>query len=69
MSLGRANQEIYHLLKNGVKVPYRDEHNEPQQATVHLLDWQRPENNDFLLVSQFWVTGEVYQPFPAQQTN
>jgi type I restriction enzyme R subunit len=60
MPLARANQDIYHLLKNGVKVPYRDEHNEPQQATVYLLDWQRPENNDYRLVSQLWVTGDMY---------
>jgi type I restriction enzyme R subunit len=60
MPLARANQDIYHLLKNGVKVPYRDEHNEPQQATVYLLDWQRPENNNYRMVSQLWVTGDMY---------
>ncbi len=60
MSLARANREIYHLLKNGVKVPYRDEKNEPQLATVRLIDWQRPDHNDFLLVSQLWITGDIY---------
>ncbi|HWQ26645.1 MAG TPA: type I restriction endonuclease [Chlorobaculum sp.] len=27
---------------------------------VRVVDWERPENNDFLLVSQFSVTGQLY---------
>ncbi len=64
MSLARANREIYHLLKNGVKVPYRDEKKEPHLATVRIIDWQQPDNNDFLLVSQLWVTGDIYTRRP-----
>lgn len=60
MSLVQANREIYGALKDGLKVTYRDEENEEQVATVRLMDWQTPENNDFLLVSQLWVAGEIY---------
>lgn len=28
--------------------------------SVRLIDWKTPASNDFLLVSQFWVTGEMY---------
>lgn len=56
----QANREIYGALKEGLKVAYRDEENEEQVATVRLVDWQNPENNDYLLVSQLWVAGEIY---------
>jgi type I restriction enzyme R subunit len=60
MSLVQANRQIYAMLKEGLKVAYRDEENEEQVATVRLVDWQQPENNDFLLVSQLWVAGDIY---------
>ncbi|MBI1881342.1 MAG: HsdR family type I site-specific deoxyribonuclease [Chloroflexi bacterium] len=60
MSLVQANREIYGALKEGLKVAYRDEENEEQVATVRLIDWQTPANNDFLLVSQLWVAGDIY---------
>jgi len=27
---------------------------------VRVIDWADPEANDFLLVSQFWIAGELY---------
>jgi type I restriction enzyme R subunit len=60
MSLVQANRQIYAALKEGLKVAYRDEDNEEQVATVRLIDWHRPNNNDFLLVSQLWVAGDIY---------
>ena len=27
---------------------------------VRVIDWDEPANNDFLLCSQFWVTGEMH---------
>jgi type I restriction enzyme R subunit len=60
LSLARANQEVYQLLKKGVRVTYRDAQGEEQLAKVRVIDWDRPQNNDFLIAQQFWVTGEVY---------
>ena len=31
---------------------------------VSVVDWEVPENNDFLLGSQFWVAGELYLKRP-----
>ena len=59
-TLVNANQEIYKLLKKGVKVEFEDERGIEQFETVKVIDWEHPENNGFLLVQQFWVTGEVY---------
>lgn len=59
-SLEATNREIYQLLKNGVKVRFKTDEDEEQEETVKLIDWNTPDNNQFLLVSQFWVTGEIY---------
>ena len=61
MSLGSANREVYGLLKNGVKVETRTPDGEMMPERIWVIDWDNPENNDFLLVSQFWVTGEIYK--------
>jgi type I restriction enzyme R subunit len=61
MSAAQANREVYLLLKHGVrvKIPAPDGEGETVES-VRLIDWKNPTNNDFLLVSQFWVTGEMY---------
>lgn len=55
-----ANQEIYGLLKHGVRVEVQDEHGRPTSELVKVIDWNTPENNDFFLASQFWVRGDLY---------
>jgi len=61
MSLGAASREVYGLLKNGVKVEIRTTDGEMMAERIRVIDWDDPENNDFLLVSQLWVTGEIYK--------
>ena len=56
-----ANREIYELLKDGVKVTVQDETGNPSVETVRLIDWNQPEQNDFFLASQFWVSGDMYR--------
>lgn len=48
----RANKEIYHLMRDGVDVEYRDKVGAMRQETLRVIDWKNPENNNFLLVSQ-----------------
>lgn len=61
MSSVAANREIYHLLKSGVRVPVPDLDGDGETvAVVRVVDWDTPANNDFLLCSQFWVTGEMH---------
>jgi type I restriction enzyme, R subunit len=61
LSLAEANREMDKLLKQGVKVSFPDqEHGGQRVEVVSLVDWEVPENNDFLLGSQFWVAGELY---------
>lgn len=54
----RANQEVYQLLKDGVKVTYRTDYDEETIDVVKVIDWEAPENNDFFLASQFWISGD-----------
>jgi type I restriction enzyme R subunit len=57
-----ANREIYQLLRNGVKVHIPDPEGGGEGVeTVRLVDWDNHANNDFLLVSQFWLVGEMYK--------
>ncbi|MBI1928539.1 type I restriction endonuclease subunit R [Candidatus Poribacteria bacterium] len=60
MSLVEANHEVYRLIKDGVKVKVADVDSGDTIETVSVIDWNAPHNNDFFLVSQFWVTGEMY---------
>src|SRR5690554_2989455 len=55
-----ANLEVYRLLKDGVKVEVSEEDGGTAIETVRVIDWSQPEENDFLLASQFWVRGELH---------
>ena len=61
MSLEAANREVYLLLKEGITVSVADSECGGQKAErLRVVEWAHPENNDFLLVSQFSVTGSLY---------
>jgi type I restriction enzyme, R subunit len=64
MSLAAANREVYSLLKNGVKVEVRRPDGELMPERIRVIDWNTPANNHFMLVSQLWVTGDVYKRRP-----
>ena len=54
-TLYEANRDVYDLLRYGVKVkPGAGEH----AVTVHLIDWEDPEANDFAVAEEVTVTGE-----------
>jgi type I restriction enzyme R subunit len=61
MSPARANQAVYKLLRDGIKVTYKrgdDEDEEETVETIRLINWSDPGKNDFLLASQFWISGD-----------
>ena len=61
MSLEAANREVYSLLKQGIAVSVPDRECGGQKTErLRIIDWEHPENNNFLLVSQFSVTGSLY---------
>ena len=64
LSLIKANQEVYKLIKEGVKVNIKDNQGKQKTITVKIVDFENPKNNDFFLASQFWIVGEIYTRRP-----
>lgn len=56
-----ANQAFYQLLRDRVKVEYIDSEGSPQAVELSVIDWHNPDNNDFFLAQQMWVSGEMYK--------
>ena len=56
----QANWEVYRLLKDGVRVAVPSDEGDTVEV-VRVVDWNDPENNDFFLASQFWITGDTYK--------
>jgi type I restriction enzyme, R subunit len=54
LGMAEANREVYRLLRDGVKVRYPDPKIEGEiDATVHVIDWNAPRQNDFFVAQQF----------------
>ena len=61
MSMAAANREVHELLKQGIKVSVPDKERGGQKTErVRVIDWENPEANDFLLVSQMSIQGPLY---------
>lgn len=56
-----ANQAFYQLLRDRVKVEITDNEGNPQTVELSVIDWRTPDNNDFFLAQQMWVSGEMYK--------
>jgi type I restriction enzyme, R subunit len=57
----RANQEVYSLLRDRVEVQVRQTDGTTLPEKLNVIDWDNPQNNDFLLVSQLWVHSDLYK--------
>ena len=61
MTPAAANRDVWELLRDGVKVSVPDREWGGQKTDrVRVVDWENPQNNDFLLVSQMTITGPLY---------
>jgi len=56
----RANAELHELLCDGVKVKVRAPDGALFDETVRVIDWDKPDANDFFLGSQVWFAGDLY---------
>ena len=57
----RANREVYDLLRVGVRVETTGSDGERRTVTVRFVDWNEADANDWLAVSQYWITGDMYK--------
>ena len=58
MSLVAANQEVYNLLRDGIPVEFDNAKGQKQQERVRLIDFNEPDENRYLAVTQLWIKGE-----------
>ena len=56
----RASQMVWKLLRDGAKVTYSDGDGRRETVTVRFVDWRDSAANDFLAVSQLWITGPLH---------
>ena len=57
MSPIAANEEVYLLIKQGYK--HVDHSGDGDDIVIRYIDWNEPDNNDFLLCSQMFISGEI----------
>lgn len=57
----QTNLEKHDLLRNGVKVSYRDPRGGMETRTLRVFDFDNAENNHFLAVRELWVKGPLYR--------
>jgi len=59
-SLIRINQDKYHLIRDGVRVKYR-ENGAQKTHRLRVFDYDDPDNNDFLCVREMWIRGYAHR--------
>lgn len=66
MSAIKANMELYADIRNGASITYEDVHGEKHENEfLKLIDFENPENNEFLVVSQLWIQSTGRTPYCA----
>ncbi len=56
-----ANRDKYALIRDGVQVMFRNDKGRPVRQRLRVLDFENPENNQFLCVRELWVRGDIYR--------
>ena len=60
----RANEDLYRLLRDGVRVAVDDGDGGETVETIRIVDWDDPDANDWYAVQQFWVSGDLGKKRP-----
>lgn len=60
-TLAATNREKYELIKDGVRVSFRDAKDELVRQRLRVFDFDVPEHNHFLCVRELWVRGDLYR--------
>jgi type I restriction enzyme R subunit len=56
-----ANREKFALLRDGVKVSFRNDRGELKKETLRVFNFEEPEKNHFLCVRELWIRGDLYR--------
>lgn len=60
-----ANRELWRLLRDGVAVELRQTDGSLKPDRVRVIDWVKPDTNDFFVASQIWVASTLYKRRPV----
>jgi len=60
-SLTATNREKYDLIRDGVRVAFRNDKGERVRERLRVFDFAEPANNHFLCVRELWVRGDLYR--------
>jgi len=60
-TMAATNRENYAQMRDGVQVTFRNEQGERVRQRLRVLDFETPENNEFLCVRELWVRGDLYR--------
>ncbi len=63
-SLLQINREKYGLCKKGVEVSFRNAEGHIEKKRLIVFDFEKPEENHFLVVRELWVQGNLYRRRP-----
>ncbi|MBW2690813.1 MAG: type I restriction endonuclease subunit R, partial [Deltaproteobacteria bacterium] len=55
MSVIAANREVDGLIRDGVQVSFKDEKGRNRKERVRVIDFNDPDKNQFLAVTQLWI--------------
>ncbi|HRF45002.1 MAG TPA: type I restriction endonuclease subunit R [Candidatus Competibacteraceae bacterium] len=53
-----ANREVDGLIRDGVRVEFKDRKGRNRKERVKIIDFSNPKANQFLAVTQLWIQGE-----------
>ena len=62
----KLNQGVMNMIRTGVEVKIRKKNGKTLKETLQFIDWNNPEseNNEFMVVNQLWIQGDVYRLRP-----
>ena len=60
-SLLQVNEEKYFLLRDGIPVTVKKPNGQPETKRAAVIDFQNPENNEFLAIKELKIQGDPYR--------
>ena len=60
----QANRQVLRLIVQGVLVQIKRPDGKFEDVTVRVIDWRRPEQNNFCAASQIWIDGVLHRRRP-----
>ena len=60
-SLLQVNEEKYFLIRDGIPVAVKKPNGQPETKRAAVIDFQNPENNEFLAIKELKIQGDLYR--------